>query len=89
MIADAAGMLRIGRIAEFLSKPIISGFIFGLSIVVIIGEVATLLKIGPKRFLSPVAPWLAHDHVLVMPAPMPRTRVGLVSLRRTLERRRS
>lgn len=39
----AAGALRIGWIAEFLSKPIISGFVFGLSIVIVIGEVATIL----------------------------------------------
>jgi high affinity sulfate transporter 1 len=38
-----AGLLRIGWVAEFLSKPIITGFVFGLSIVIVIGETATLL----------------------------------------------
>ena len=44
----AAGALRIGWIAEFLSKPIISGFVFGLSIVIVLGEVATILGL-PRR----------------------------------------
>ncbi len=38
-----AGLLRIGWVAEFLSKPIITGFVFGLSIVIVISESATLL----------------------------------------------
>jgi sulfate permease, SulP family len=46
LVLIAAGLLRIGWVAEFLSKPIISGFVFGLSIVIIIGEVPTLLGIA-------------------------------------------
>jgi sulfate permease, SulP family len=45
LILIAAGLLRIGWVAEFLSKPIISGFVFGLSVVIIIGELPTLLGI--------------------------------------------
>ena len=47
-----AGLLRTGWIAEFLSKPIVSGFVFGLSIVIIVGEVPTL--IGVERVDGPV-----------------------------------
>ncbi|MFO7779870.1 MAG: SulP family inorganic anion transporter [Nitriliruptoraceae bacterium] len=43
VILLAAGLLRTGWIAEFLSKPIVSGFVFGLSVVIIIGEVPSLL----------------------------------------------
>ena len=43
VILLVAGLLRIGWVAEFLSKPIITGFVFGLSIVIVIGESATLL----------------------------------------------
>jgi high affinity sulfate transporter 1 len=39
----AAGALRIGWVAEFLSKPITTGFVFGLSIVIVITEIPTLL----------------------------------------------
>ena len=47
-----AGLLRTGWIAEFLSKPIVSGFVFGLSVVIIVGEVPTL--IGVDRVDGPV-----------------------------------
>ncbi|MFO7778589.1 MAG: SulP family inorganic anion transporter [Nitriliruptoraceae bacterium] len=43
VILLAAGALRTGWIAEFLSKPIVSGFVFGLSVVIIIGELPSLL----------------------------------------------
>lgn len=39
----AAGIVKIGWVAEFLSKPIISGFVFGLSVLIIMGEIPTLL----------------------------------------------
>ena len=38
-----AAALEVGWIAEFLSKPITTGFVFGLSIVIVITEVPTLL----------------------------------------------
>ena len=47
-----AGLLRTGWVAEFLSKPIVSGFVFGLSVVIIVGEVPTL--IGVERVDGPV-----------------------------------
>jgi SulP family sulfate permease len=40
-----AGLLRIGWVAEFLSKPIVTGFVFGLTLLVIIGELPNLLGI--------------------------------------------
>ena len=40
-----AGFLRVGWVAEFLSKPIVTGFVFGLTILVIIGELPNLLGI--------------------------------------------
>ena len=41
------GLLRLGWVAEFLSKPIVTGFVFGLTLTIIVGEVPTLLGI-PK-----------------------------------------
>ena len=38
-----AGVLRTGWIAEFLSKPIVTGFVFGLALVIIVGEAPRLL----------------------------------------------
>ncbi len=37
------GLLRLGWAAEFLSRPIVTGFVFGLVLVIIIGEVPKLL----------------------------------------------
>ena len=41
------GLLRLGWVAEFLSKPIVTGFVFGLTLTIVVGEVPTLLGI-PK-----------------------------------------
>src|SRR4051812_24232052 len=45
VILVIAGLLRIGWVAEFLSKPIVTGFVFGLTLLVIIGELPNLLGI--------------------------------------------
>jgi len=39
------GLLRLAWVAEFLSKPIVTGFVFGLTLTIIIGELPTLLGI--------------------------------------------
>ncbi len=46
LVLIVAGLLRFGWVAEFLSKPIISGFVFGLCIVIIVGEVPSLLGLA-------------------------------------------
>ena len=46
-ILIATGMLRVAWVAEFLSKPIVTGFVFGLTLTIVIGELPTLLGI-PK-----------------------------------------
>ncbi len=38
-----SGLLGLGWLAEFLSKPIVTGFVFGLTVVIIIGELPRLL----------------------------------------------
>ena len=40
-----ASVLHIGWVAEFLSKPIVTGFVLGLTILVIIGELPNVLGI--------------------------------------------
>jgi high affinity sulfate transporter 1 len=39
----AAGLLRLGFLADFLSKPVVTGFVIGLSITIIIGQLPELL----------------------------------------------
>ena len=41
-----AGVLRTGWVAEFLSKPIVTGFVFGLALVIIVGELPRLLGLA-------------------------------------------
>ena len=48
LVLLAAGLLGIGWVAEFLSKPIVTGFVLGLTILVILGEVPHLLGV-PTR----------------------------------------
>ncbi|NUS95378.1 MAG: SulP family inorganic anion transporter [Nocardia sp.] len=41
-----AGLLRLGFVASFISEPVLKGFIIGLALVIIIGQVPKLLGIG-------------------------------------------
>jgi SulP family sulfate permease len=43
IVLVAAGVLRVAWLAEFLSKPIITGFVFGLTLTIVIGELPGLL----------------------------------------------
>lgn len=45
----ATGLLRVAWVAEFLSRPIVTGFVFGLTLTIVIGEVPTLLGIPKPR----------------------------------------
>ena len=45
LVLVVAGFLGIGWMAEFLSKPIVTGFVLGLSVLVILGEVPNLLGV--------------------------------------------
>jgi high affinity sulfate transporter 1 len=47
LVLVAIGAMRIAWLAEFLSKPIVTGFVFGLTLTIVIGELPTLLGI-PK-----------------------------------------
>jgi high affinity sulfate transporter 1 len=39
----AAGLLRFGFLADFLSKPVVTGFVIGLAITIIVGQLPKLL----------------------------------------------
>jgi high affinity sulfate transporter 1 len=39
------GLLKVGWVAEFLSKPIVTGFVFGLTILVIVGEIPKMVGV--------------------------------------------
>ena len=78
VILMVASVLRVGWVAEFLSKPIVTGFVLGLTILVIIGELPNILGI-------PVPPGdvsqRIHDLVTGLDETQPQTFVvGVVSL---------
>ncbi len=43
IVLVAAGLLRIGWVAEFLSEPIVAGFVTGLVVLVVVGQLPLLL----------------------------------------------
>jgi high affinity sulfate transporter 1 len=45
LVLVAAGFVRIGWMAEFLSKPIVTGFVLGLTMLVILNELPYLLGV--------------------------------------------
>ena len=45
VILLAAGLVRLGFIADFLAKSVVTGFIFGLAITIIIGQLPKLLGV--------------------------------------------
>ncbi|MBT8241950.1 MAG: hypothetical protein KJN63_12060, partial [Acidimicrobiia bacterium] len=47
IVLIATGLLRVAWVAEFLSKPIVTGFVFGLTLAIVVGELPSLLGI-PK-----------------------------------------
>lgn len=59
----AAGALGLGRITDFVSKPVMTGFLFGLGLTVAIGQVPKLLGIpgGSGHFFSKT--WAVLNHL--------------------------
>jgi sulfate permease, SulP family len=53
----AAGVLHGGAIADFISKPVMTGFLFGLGMVIAVGQVPKLLgvKAGEGNFFPALA----------------------------------
>ena len=45
LLLVVASVLRVGWVAEFLSKPIVTGFVLGLTILVVLGELPSMLGI--------------------------------------------
>ncbi len=43
------GLLRLGWAAEFMSRPIVTGFVFGLVLLIVLGEIPSLLGMPPEK----------------------------------------
>lgn len=49
VILIIGGMLKLGWAAEFMSRPIVTGFVFGLVLLIILGEIPSLLGMSPEQ----------------------------------------
>ncbi|MEZ5192343.1 MAG: SulP family inorganic anion transporter [Nocardioides sp.] len=47
LVLLAAGLLRVGWVARFLSVPIVTGFVTGLVVLIVVGEIPGLLGLPP------------------------------------------
>jgi len=45
----AAGLVHLGFIADFLSKPVVTGFVFGLAIVILVGQLPKLFGLSLEQ----------------------------------------
>ena len=62
VIALVAGLLRLGFVANFISEPVLKGFIIGLALTIIIGQVPKLFGIekGEGNFFQQCWTVLSH-----------------------------
>ncbi len=62
VIALAAGIARLGFLADFVSKPILLGYITGVAIIMIVGQLGKLfgITIGSEQFFQQIGELLAH-----------------------------
>jgi high affinity sulfate transporter 1 len=62
LLALVAGLLRLGFVANFISEPVLKGFIVGLALTIIIGQVPKLLGVdkGDGDFFQQLWAVLSH-----------------------------
>ena len=47
LVLIIGGLFKLGWAAEFMSRPIVTGFVFGLVLLIILGEIPSLLGMPP------------------------------------------
>jgi high affinity sulfate transporter 1 len=78
LFALLAGLLRLGFVANFISEPVLKGFIIGLALTIIVGQLPKLFGIegGEGNFFEKLWAWISNlDQTHV-----PTLIVGLISL---------
>ena len=62
VLALAAGLLRLGFVANFISEPVLKGFIIGLALTIIVGQIPKMLGIekGGENFFEQLWHVLTH-----------------------------
>ena len=86
LVAMAAGLLRLGFLASFISEPVLKGFIIGLALTIMIGQLPALVGVekGSGNFFEQTWDLLTH----LNDAQALATVVGLGSLTALLVLRR-
>jgi high affinity sulfate transporter 1 len=74
----AAGVLRLGFLAEFLAKPVITGFIVGLAVTIAVGQLPKLF--GVEGTSGNVIDQLSHLVAELPDAYLPGLVLGLASM---------
>jgi high affinity sulfate transporter 1 len=76
--ALVAGLLRLGFVANFISEPVLKGFIIGLALTIIVGQLPKLFGIegGEGNFFEKLWAWITNLDQTHMPTLI----VGLISL---------
>ena len=62
LVAMAAGLLRLGFLASFISEPVLKGFIIGLALTIMIGQLPAMLGVdkGSGNFFEKTWDLLTH-----------------------------
>ena len=62
LVAMAAGLLRLGFLASFISEPVLKGFIIGLALTIMIGQVPAMLGVdkGSGNFFEQTWDLITH-----------------------------
>ncbi|ORM36013.1 sodium-independent anion transporter [Williamsia sp. 1135] len=62
VVALVAGVLRMGFVASFISEPVLKGFIVGLALTIIIGQVPKLFGVpkGSGNFFEQTGSFITH-----------------------------
>ena len=78
LIALLAGLLKLGFVANFISEPVLKGFIIGLALTIIVGQLPKLFGIegGEGDFFEKLSAWIAG----LGETDVPTLAVGLISL---------
>ena len=62
LVALAAGLLRLGFLASFISEPVLKGFIIGLALTIMIGQIPAMLGVdkGSGNFFEQTWDLITH-----------------------------
>ncbi len=78
LLSIIGGLLRLGVLADFLSRPVLDGFVVGVAISIVVGQLDKILGFEPEGYsFLPEALAFLRDIEMV---DMPTLAVGLTSL---------